>query len=111
MALIVRLLGAGSASIGVTTSLYTVPTTGGVLGAIVNNVRLVNVGGANGTFNLYYKPSGGATAFRIQTREQALNTNKHIVIKPDLTMAPGDALQVVPSGSALEYVVAGVEQK
>jgi hypothetical protein len=110
MALIIRLLGAGSASIAVTTTLYTVPTTGGVLGAIVNNLRLVNVGGASGTFNLYYKPSGGS-AYRIQTREQSLNANKHVVIQPDLTMGPGDALQVVPSGSALQYVVAGFEQK
>ncbi|MBI2925115.1 MAG: hypothetical protein HYY24_05350 [Verrucomicrobia bacterium] len=109
MALIIRLLGAGSAPMDVTTTLYGVTGTG-VLGAIVNNVRLVNVSTSNATFNLYYKPNG-LPAIRIQTKEQALNINKHVVIKPDLTLGPGDALQVFPSSSNLEFVVAGVEQQ
>ena len=102
-----RLLGSGGITTATTTALYTVPGT--VLGAIVNNVRLVNLS-ASVNINLYYTPSGGSQV-RIWDWNKSLPANDIVVVKPELTMAPGDKIELVTTGTpSLEYVVSGAEK-
>ncbi|MBI2927040.1 MAG: hypothetical protein HYY24_15200 [Verrucomicrobia bacterium] len=112
MALVIRLLGYGFVTNTAPPALYTVPTGTGVLGAIVNNIRLVNVSGAAGTINLYFTPSGGSQV-RILDRDKQIAANDLLVVNPDLTMAPGDKIEADPTGGSIyvDYVISGVEQK
>jgi hypothetical protein len=116
MALVIRLLGAGSINTASTRVLYpdtvNFPVPAGVLGAIVNNVRIVNLAGSSVSVNLYYRPNGGAIPFRILDRNKAIAAGDVLVVKPELTLAAGDQIEIVTTGSPqLEYVVSGVEKK
>ncbi|MBI2928464.1 MAG: hypothetical protein HYY24_22575 [Verrucomicrobia bacterium] len=115
MALGIRLLGAGVISGAATTVLYpnsNYPVPAGVLGAIINNVRIVNTHATNSTqVNLYYTPSGGSQ-LRILDQNKSINAGDLLVVKPDLTMVPADKIELVSaSGASLEWVVSGVDQK
>ncbi len=104
----IRLLGAGGITGAGTTHLYPVPGT--VSGAIVNNVRLVNTGAASVTVNLFYKPNGLAQV-RILDKDKSIAAGDILVVKPELTLAPSDAIDLVTTGTpSLEYVVSGVEK-
>jgi hypothetical protein len=104
----IKLLGADGISGAGTTALYTVP--GSALGAVVNNVRLVNTGAASVTVNLYFRPSGGSQV-RVLEKDKSIPASEILVVKPELTMAPSDKIELVTTGSpSLEYVVSGVEK-
>lgn len=106
MALIVRLLGAGRTNAGGNSGLYTVSSP--ALAAIVDNVRFVDPSGVSVTVNLFFKPNGGSQ-IRIWDRDKALSANGTLVVKPELTMAPGDAIEVTTS-AGIDFVVSGVEK-
>jgi hypothetical protein len=104
----IKLLGADAISGAGTTALYTVP--GSALGAIVNNVRLVNTGAAAVTVNLFFKPSG-LSQVRILEKDKSIAAGDLLVVKPELTLAPSDRIELVTTGSpSIEYVVSGVEK-
>jgi len=107
MALIVRLLGAGPTNSASNTVLYSVSSA--VLGAVVNNVRFVNTLGADVTVNLFVNPSGSVGQLRILDKNTvAANSVGVLVVKPELTLGPGDAIEVTTSFT-MDYVVAGAE--
>jgi hypothetical protein len=108
MALIVRLLGAEATNAGTLTGLYTVSSP--ALGAIVDNVRLVNTGGSSVTVNLFVKPSGGSQV-RILDQDKSVppGIGSALVIKPELVLSVGDAIEVTTS-AAMDYVVSGMER-
>jgi hypothetical protein len=109
MAMIIRLLGAGAITTAATTPLYSAPGT--VLGAIVDNVRVVNLAGSSVTVNLNYTPSGSSSPVRILDWNKSIAANDLVVVKPELTMAPGDKVELVTTGSPnIEYVVCGTEK-
>ena len=105
MPFIIKLLGAGPTNAGTVTGLYTVSAT--ALGAIVNNVRIVNTGSA-AIVNLFFKPSGGSQ-IRILDKDKSVAAGDILVMKPELTMAPSDAIEVTTS-VAMEFVVSGMEK-
>ncbi|HVR37014.1 MAG TPA: hypothetical protein VMS21_14305 [Methylomirabilota bacterium] len=104
----IKLLGHGGISGAATTALFTVDAN--ALGAIVNNVRVVNTGGSATTVNLYYKPNGGSQV-RILDRDKSIPASEIVVVKPELTMGASDKIELVTvSGAAVEYVVSGMEK-
>lgn len=108
MALIVRLLGAGATNANANTVLYSASPT--VLGAVVNNIRFVNTGGADVTVNLFVNPSGSVGQLRILDKDLvAPNSVGVLVVKPELTLGPSDAIEVTTS-AAMDYVVSGAER-
>jgi hypothetical protein len=109
MALIIRLLAANVKTASGNTALYTVPTT--VSGAIVKNIRLVNTHTGSVTFNLYFTPSGGSQV-RILDRDKSFAVGALVVVKPELTMAPSDKIDLSTSaGTSIDYVVSGFEKQ
>ena len=108
MPIAIRLLGAGLINTATTTALYTAPGT--VSGAIVNNIRLVNLAGSAVTINLYYTPSGGSQV-RIWDWNKSIPANDITIVKPELTMATGDKIELVTTGTPnIEFVVSGTER-
>jgi hypothetical protein len=108
MPITIRLLGANGISGAATTPLYTVP--GSVLGAIVSNVRLANTGGSATTVNLFFTPSGGSQV-RILEKDKSIPGLQTVVVKPELTMAPSDKIELTTvAGASLDYVVCGLER-
>ena len=111
MPLVIKLLGHGAISGAATTALYTVPASPTALGAIVNNVRLVNTAGSSTTVNLYFTPSGGSQ-IRILDKDKSIAAGDILVVKPELTMAPSDKIELITiAGAALEHVTSGVEKQ
>jgi len=104
MPFIIKLLATGSLNGGGT--LYPVPGT--TTGAIVSNIRFVNTGGSAATVNLYFKPNGGSQ-IRILDRDKSVPAGDVLVVTPELTMAPSDAIEATTS-AAMEYVVSGMER-
>jgi hypothetical protein len=108
MPLTIKLLGANGISGAGTTPLYAVP--GSVLGAIVNNVRLANTGGSTTTVNLYFKPNAG-NQVRILEKDKPIPAGQVLVVKPELTLAPSDKIELTTvAGTTLDYVVCGAEK-
>ncbi|MCI0748444.1 MAG: hypothetical protein L0Y58_23810 [Verrucomicrobia subdivision 3 bacterium] len=108
MAVEIRLLGADLVNTATTTVLYTVPPT--VAGAVVYNVRMVNTGGAQTNVNLFFKPNAGAQV-SILDKDKLIPSNNILVVKPNLTMAPSDKIELVTTGTpSIEWVVCGVEK-
>src|SRR5947207_9036395 len=106
MPFVIKLLGAGVTNAGSVTGLYTTSAT--ALEAIVSNVRLVNTGGSSVTVNLFFKPSGGSQ-IRIWDKDKSVLAGDILVAKPELTMAPSDAIEVTTS-AAMDFVVCGMEK-
>lgn len=106
MPLLFRLLGAGPTNAGTLTVPYSVSSP--ALGAIVNNLRFVNTGGSPVTVNLFFKPSGGSQ-IRIFDKDKSVAAGKLLIVKPEITMGQGDAIEVTTS-AAIDFVVAGVER-
>ena len=92
---------------GSTKVLYTVDAS--ALGAIVSNVRLVNTGGSAAAVNLYYKPNGGSQV-RILDRDKSIPASEIVVVKPELTMAASDKIELVTTSTSVEFVVSGMER-
>jgi hypothetical protein len=108
MPLTIKLLGANGISGAGTTPLYTVP--GSVLGAIVNNVRLANNSVSAITVNLYFTPNLG-NQVRILEKDKSIPVGQTLVVKPELTMAPSDKIELTTvAGTTLDYVVCGAEK-
>ncbi len=108
MPISIKLLGAGAISGAGTTHVCTVSS--GALGAIVSNVRVVNTGVSAVTINLFYKPNGQAQV-RILDKDKSIAAGDLLVVKPELTLAPSDMIDLVTTGSpSLEYVVSGAER-
>lgn len=108
MALTIKLLGSGAISGVATTALYTAPASG--LGAIVNNVRLVNTAGSSTTVNLHFTPSG-LSQVRILDKDKSIAANDILVAKPEVTMGPSDKIELTTiAGAAIDYVVSGMEK-
>ncbi len=109
MALVVKLLSSGPTNANALTGLYTVSSP--ALGAIVHNIRLVNTGSVAATVNAFVKPSGGSQ-IRIldQDKSVPVGIGSALVIKPELTLGPLDAIEVTTS-VAMDFVVSGVEKQ
>jgi len=110
MALIVKLLAHGVTNSGSVTGLYSVSAP--KLGAIVDNLRFVNNLGSPVTVNLFVKPSTGPSAgsqIRLLTMNTSVPVNDILVVKPELTLGPSDAIEVATS-AAMDYVISGVER-
>ena len=107
--MVLKLLAANHTSTA-TTTLYTVPGTS--LGAIVNNVRLVNTNTStnSATVNVYL--TSGGTDYLISEKDKVIAIKELFLIKPEVTLAPNDAIKVVASGTSLnlDYVISGTEQ-
>ena len=102
----IRLLGAYRVQGAATTPLYTASGSG----AIVSNVRLANAGGSQITINLYFTPSGG-TQWRLLKKDCPIAAGDVLLVKPELTMAASDKIELVTvAGTNLDYVVCGVEK-
>lgn len=117
MALVIRLLNTGvlngAGPVPVYPNNQYAPPSAGVLGTIVNNIRIVNVATPPGTatVTLNFTPSGGSQ-LRILDQAKPINNGDILVVKPELTMVPGDLIQLAsPSGGSFEFVVSGVEKK
>ncbi|MCI0748445.1 MAG: hypothetical protein L0Y58_23815 [Verrucomicrobia subdivision 3 bacterium] len=75
----------------------------------MSNVRLVNTGGQVNV-NIYFRASGGINPIRIFDRDASLGTALTI-LKPELTMGPGDRIEMSTTSSPqVEYVVCGIEK-
>ena len=107
MPFIIRLLKADITNAGSVTNLYTVSAP--ALATIVSNVRFVNTSGGSATVNLFFKPSGGSQ-IRILDKDKSVTNGDILVVKPELTIAVGDAIEVTTSAT-MEYVVSGVEKQ
>jgi hypothetical protein len=100
-----KLLGAARISSAMVTPLYTASGAG----AIVSNIRLVNVGGSSITINLFFRPSG-QSQIRILDVNKSIAAGDPLVVSPDLTMAAGDAIELTTTGTpTLDWAVSGVE--
>ncbi len=110
MSMVIKLLANGPITSATPAALYTVPSTS--LGAIVNNIRIVNTHATtNVTVNVYLTPSPGSTQYRISKLNEALNAKKMIIIKPEITMGPSDKIELVVSATpTLDFVISGSEQ-
>ena len=102
----IKLLGANRVIGAATTPLYAASGSGG----IVSNVRLANTGGAAITINLYFTPSGGSQT-RLLKKDFSIAAGAVAVVKPELTMAAADKIELVTvAGTTLDFVVAGTEK-
>ena len=107
MAIAIRLLNVGAISGAATTALYTVAAP--AQGAIVSNLRLVNTGGGSTAVNLYFTASGGSQ-ISILDKNKPIAAGDILVVKPELTMALSDKIELVTgSGAAIDYAVSGAE--
>jgi len=107
MAFVIRILKHGATNAGSGTVVCSL--TSPEVAAIVSNVRIVNNSGGSGIVNLFFKPSGG-TQHRIYTRDFSLPMNEILVVKPELTMALGDTIEVTTS-AVMDYITCGMVQK
>jgi hypothetical protein len=107
MAIIIKLLNAGAITGTTQPTIYS-PATPSTT-AIIENIRLANTSGATATMQAYLVPSGTATNVRIIEANKSLANNDILVIKPELTLGPGDAV-VVSSSANLDFAVSGVER-
>jgi len=105
MAFIIKPLGVGNIAVNTTTDLYTVPAGGS---AIVNNVRLVNPGAGTVTASVYFRRGG--VQYRISERNKIIPVGDILVIKPELTLAAGDAVESSTS-AAVDAIVCGLERE
>ena len=108
MPFIIKILGAGATIANAKTGLYTATPAPPGLGAIVQNVRLVNTAAASGTVNLFFKPNGGSQ-IRILGKHKPVVAGDILVVKPELTIGPSDAIEVTTS-QVMDFVVSGVEK-
>jgi len=60
--------------------------------------------------NLFLNPSGAVGQVRILEKDKSVPNGEILVVKPELTLAVGDAIEVTTS-VAMEYVVSGVEKQ
>lgn len=100
MALVIKLLGALQTNAGSLTTIYA-PTTS----AIVHNIRFATAT-ASGTVNLFINPSGTDPARRILDKNVVIPANDILVVKPEITMGPGDTIEATTS-VAMDCVVSG----
>jgi hypothetical protein len=107
MALVIKLLKAGPTNSATNTQLYSVSSP--ALGAIVDNVRLVNTGGVPVTVSVFFKASGSPSQVRILDRDLVVGTGSSVVVKPELTLATGDAIEATTS-VPMDCVVSGMER-
>lgn len=106
MSMVIKLLGAGVISTTAPGPLYTVPAS--ALGAIVNNIRIVNTG-SSVDVNIYLRSS--STDYRISDTNKTIAANTVLLLKPELTMAPLDEIKLVASVTpTLDFVICGTEQ-
>lgn len=106
MPFVIKLLGHGTVGAGAAT-VYQVTTP--VLGGIVNNLRLVNAGGSAATVNVFYRATTGGTQIRVFDKDYSLAASAVVVIKPEITLATSQLIEV-SSSAAVDYVVSGMEQ-
>src|SRR5438874_6725579 len=106
MPFLIRILGLGATNAGSLTVPYSVSSP--ATGAIINNLRFVNTGASSATVNLFFKPSAGSQ-IRILDKDKSVAAGDILVMKPELTMAPSDAIEVTTS-VAMEFVVSGMEK-
>ena len=104
MAFIIKLLGAGSVT-GANQTLYSVTSP---KSALVSNVRLVNPGAGTVTASVYFRRGG--VPYRISERNKVIAVGDILVIKPELTLAAGDAVESSTS-AAVDAVVCGLERE
>jgi hypothetical protein len=111
MAYLIRLLGAGATTGGSSIVAYSVSaaSTPPASAAILSNVRLGNTQGSAVTANIFYRPSGGSQ-IRIAEKDKSIATGSIFTVKPELTMALGDTIEVSTS-AAIDYVVCGIERE
>ena len=107
MAYVIRLLKADITNAGSVTNLYTASAP--ALATNVSNIRFAYTSGASRTVNLFFKPSVGSQ-IRILDKDKSVANGDILLVKPELTLAAGDAIEVTTS-AALEYVVCGVEKQ
>jgi hypothetical protein len=109
MAFLIRLLGAGATTGGSSIVAYSVSaaSTPPASAAIVSSVRLGNTQGGAVTANVFYRPSAGSQ-IRIAEKDKSIPSGAILLVKPELTMAVGDRIEVSTS-AAIDYVVCGVE--
>ena len=108
MAFVIKLLGAGPTNAGSLTVPYSVSSP--ATAAIVNNLRFVNTSTAAGTINLFFNPSGAVGQVRILEKDKPIAAGDILVVKQELTMVVGDAIEVTTS-VAMEYVVCGMQKE
>lgn len=101
MALLIKLLCASTTSAGGNPSLA-YSSTGHT---IVGNVRLATTGTV-GSANVYFCRSGTSTDVRVLEKNKALAANDVVLVKPEITMGPGDLIKVSTS-VAMECVISG----
>jgi len=109
MSMVIKLLGASQITSATPPALYKVPpSTSGALGAIVNNIRIVNRG-SSVDLNVYVRR--GTTDYRISDTNKNIATNTILILKPEVTLAPDDEIKLVASATpALDFVISGSEQ-
>lgn len=106
MSMVIKLLGANSITTTTPGPLYTVPAS--ALGAIVNNIRIVNTG-SSVDVNVYLR--SGGTDYRISDTNKNIAANAILLLKPEVTLAPSDEIKLVASATpALDFVICGMEQ-
>lgn len=105
MPFIIKLLGNGTTNNGSNTGLYTASAT--CQGAIVSNVKFVNTASVSGTVNLYIKRGG--TQYRILDKDKIVNAGDILVVKPELTLAANDAIEVTTT-QVMDFAVSGMEK-
>jgi len=103
MALVVKLLKAMATTASVTTTVYTPSVS-----AVVSNIRIATTGTA-GTVNVFLDPSGAADPRRIAQKDKSLAAKEILVVKPEITMGPGDSIKVSTS-VVMDCVVSGFER-
>ncbi len=99
MALFIKLLGAMRTNAGSLTNIYSSTAS-----TIVANIRFATTANG-GTVNLFYKPNGGS-AIRILDLNKSLGASDSVVVKPEITMGPGDTIEVT-TGVVMDCVVSG----
>lgn len=112
MALVVKLLNSGVTNINAATVLYSASSSG--LGAIINNIRVVNTGTTvAATVNAFVR-LGAGPQIRILDMNKSVafspTPGSALVIKPELTLGPTDTIEVTTS-AAMDFVVSGVEKQ
>lgn len=87
-------------------TIYTVPAD---TASVVMNVKMVNTTGGTVKVNLYYKASGG-TSRRILPKDLEIAGGNLVVMDDEETMEAGDVLEADATiGSAIDYVVNGIQ--
>jgi hypothetical protein len=108
MALIIKTLAAGSASL-TSNDLYTVPAS---KSAVVYNIRLVNDATVSSTTNLQVKPSNTSLpTARLYKKDHSIPAGGMLLVEEQVTLGQGDKIQLLISqGFGMHFILSGVER-